>query len=364
MKLSKKAVEFLHLSERDSFLLGESAIRQTFAVNDAPIFEPLIEFQKQFGGYTFYAGLAPIKFSLIKGSGGFPTSSQTAVIDFEESGKSEPQYFFDCASTKYQVQFFLDENGVYYEDYEATASSFGKVVEHLAIWAEIRKRPDFERLVDNQRIAAESVITNLNLQPISEASDQYTKWFSNEELYLTQYQGRTTVLGPKGYQQIMKQFFFSMLALMFFSCNSDVQNTSDQSLTVSDTSMIHTELISHIRLAINPKYQHWVLFSNGSYIILTDSLKGDPKSNALKIMKEYGPVHGGSPAGDISIKKLNKTQGWSVGGHYYGMYTYVHPDELIRAGIANPSDLDVGVYGRDKRDKDAKELRIVYINNE
>jgi hypothetical protein len=200
MTFSKRALEILHLSERDSFLLTESEIRQTFALNNAPIFEPLIEFQKQFGGHTFYAGLAPIKFSLIKGSGGFPTSSQTAVVEFEESGTSEPQYYFNCATTKYQMQFSLDENGVYYEDYEATASSFQKVIEHLALWAEIRKRADYGRLVDSQPIAAETVITNLNLKPISEASDQYTKWFSNEELYLTQWQGRATVLGPKSYQ--------------------------------------------------------------------------------------------------------------------------------------------------------------------
>jgi hypothetical protein len=198
MKLSSRALDFLHVSERDSFLLADNEIRQAFTDNEAPISEALIEFQKQFGGYIFYAGLEPIKFSVIKGTGGYPTLSSTAIVEFEESGKSEPQYFYNCASTNYQMQFFLDENGVYYEDYAATASSFGKVVEHLAIWAELRKKPDFEILVDNQPILAEGVVTNFNLRPIAEASDEFTQWFSNGDLYLTQCQGRTSVIGPKG----------------------------------------------------------------------------------------------------------------------------------------------------------------------
>lgn len=180
MDLSTRALEYLRVSERDSVQLADDEIRQVFVFNQVPIFEPLIAFQKQFGGYTFYAGLAPIKFSLIKGIGGYPVLSQTAVIEFEESGQSEPHYFFDCASTSYQMQFFLDENGVYYEDYEASAENFGKVVEHLAIWDEIRKRGNYQNLVDNKLAATTRFVTILDLKPIIEASDQYTQWFSNE----------------------------------------------------------------------------------------------------------------------------------------------------------------------------------------
>jgi hypothetical protein len=31
------------------------------------------------------------------------------------------------------------------------------------------------------------------------------------------------------------------------------------------------KLIEHVRLAINPKFTHWVLFSNGTYIIIEDT---------------------------------------------------------------------------------------------
>ncbi len=126
--------------------------------------------------------------------------------------------------------------------------------------------------------------------------------------------------------------------------------------------MNEKELINHISLAINSNHQDWVVFANGTYIILDDSLKDDPSNNALRIIKEFGPVYRGSPAGDISITKLVKTPGWSVGGHYKGMYTYVHPDELLGAGILDFSDLDVGLYARAKRDKDSRDLKIIYIN--
>ena len=140
-------------------------------------------------------------------------------------------------------------------------------------------------------------------------------------------------------------------------------NQTNQATAPTDTSMTEKELIYHINLAINPNYQDWVVFSNGTYIILDDSLKDDPSNNALKIIKEFGPVYRGSPAGDMSITKLNNTPGWSVGGNYNGMYTYVHPDELVRYGMVDCSDVDVGLYARAKRDKDSRDLKIIYINN-
>ena len=85
MSLSKRASDFLQKSERERYQLTGSEIRQIFTENGAPIFEPLVDFQQRFGGYIFYAGLAPITFSLLKGQGGYPTSSKTAIIEFEAS---------------------------------------------------------------------------------------------------------------------------------------------------------------------------------------------------------------------------------------------------------------------------------------
>jgi hypothetical protein len=197
MTLSKRAYDFLQKSKREASLLTETEIRQTFVYNDVPIFEPLIDFQQTFGGYIFYAGLAPIKFSLLKGKGGYPKSRRKAVVEFEESEFPSPKYFFDCATTDYQMQFFLDEQGIYYEDYEAKASNFGKAVEHLALWDEMRLLEDFELIFRDRRLQINNIEKEFKLDLLPEASDQYTLWFRNEHIYVQQWQGLTTLIASK-----------------------------------------------------------------------------------------------------------------------------------------------------------------------
>src|SRR5262245_33086465 len=119
-------------------------------------------------------------------------------------------------------------------------------------------------------------------------------------------------------------------------------------------------LIQNVRLAIKPEFPNWVLFSNGTYVIIDGEIAtSDPRAYALEQMREFGPVHTGCPAGDFSVTTLQKTEGWSVGGHGIGMYTYVHPSELKKW---RRSLVRIGVHGRRKRDVDSKELRIVYVS--
>ncbi|MEN5307481.1 hypothetical protein ABE425_08205 [Chryseobacterium cucumeris] len=119
-------------------------------------------------------------------------------------------------------------------------------------------------------------------------------------------------------------------------------------------------MIEHVKLAINPKFQDWVLFENGTYIIFDDiSIIEDVKEEALQLMKEFGPVYAGGPAGDFNVIHLNLTEGWLVSGHGYGMYTYVHPSEL---DSESPNDLEIGLYGRSKRDSDGQNPEIIHIN--
>ncbi|RYE54566.1 MAG: hypothetical protein EOP48_12035 [Sphingobacteriales bacterium] len=196
MALSTKAVKFLENSERDIISIDETAIRDIFAENKAPVFEPLIQFQLAYGGYTFYAGLAPIRFSLLHGLGGYPASNYTAFIDFEANDAGIPKYYFNCASTNYQMQFFLDERGQYYEDYEVKSCNFEKTIEHLALWAEMQRK-DFELILHNRQLDVKHIEHALNLTLISEASDEYTQWYQNEFLYMEQWNGYTTIAASK-----------------------------------------------------------------------------------------------------------------------------------------------------------------------
>jgi hypothetical protein len=198
MTLSTRATNFLLKSERDSYLLTEADIRQNFLFNEAPVFEPLIDFQLKYGGYIFYAGLVPIKFNLLKGQGGYPQSSNTAIIEFDRSETETPAYYFNCAISDYQMEFFLDEQGIYYEDYEAMASSFDKNIEHLALWDEVNVR-DYELVFRDERLKTPNIDKELGLDLIPEASDQYTLWFGNDLIYMKQWQGLITLFVSKQY---------------------------------------------------------------------------------------------------------------------------------------------------------------------
>ncbi|WP_291148697.1 hypothetical protein [Flavobacterium sp. UBA7680] len=124
--------------------------------------------------------------------------------------------------------------------------------------------------------------------------------------------------------------------------------------------MTEADLLNHVRLAINPKFQDWVLFENGTYIIFdnADTIP-DLESEAIKLMKEFGPVHAGGSAGDFSVTHLKETEGWVVSGHGYGMYTYVSPNEL---NSEKPNDVQIGLEGRSKRNADGQNPVIIHIN--
>lgn len=159
----------------------------------------------------------------------------------------------------------------------------------------------------------------------------------------------------------MRALIFTISIFCLFSCGSDNKNKDkNPSEEKSQKTTSTMTLLDHVNLAINPKYQDWVLFENGTYIIFDNAdTIADIKEESIKLMKEYGPVYSGSSAGDFSVTHLNKTDGWIVSGHCYGMYTYVNPEELE---TKSPDDVKIGLFGRTKREKDGKELQIVHVN--
>ena len=124
--------------------------------------------------------------------------------------------------------------------------------------------------------------------------------------------------------------------------------------------MTEQALIAHVTQAINPAFTDWVLFAHGTYVVFDDPVP-DRRAAARQLLQEFGPVEPGGPGGDFNVMTLNRTEGWVVGGHGYGMYTYVHPAEL---SSPEPTDVEVGLYGRGKRGQDAQEQRIIFVNQE
>ena len=120
------------------------------------------------------------------------------------------------------------------------------------------------------------------------------------------------------------------------------------------------ELIKHVQLAINPAFENWILFKNGTYIILEEvSDERKIELQGMEQMLKYGPVYPGGQAGDFVTISLSNTEGWVISGHGYGMYTYVHPSELEQE---NPKDFEIGLYGRSKRGLDGANPEIICIS--
>lgn len=103
----------------------------------------------------------------------------------------------------------------------------------------------------------------------------------------------------------------------------------------------------------------WVVFAHGTCVVLPQpELDVDLAASAVEILREYGPVHVGSPAGDFGTITLDPGPGWVVYGHHNDVLTYVGPGE-----VADDSDLAVGLYGRGKRDQDGHELQVVHVED-
>jgi hypothetical protein len=101
----------------------------------------------------------------------------------------------------------------------------------------------------------------------------------------------------------------------------------------------------------------WVLFRYGTCVLFehpVDDLKGE----AIRLMKEWGPVQVATPSADFNVLKLIVDPGWIVTCHHPGIITFVGPAELNDTRI---SDVFIGLTGRSKRASDASELQIIYI---
>ncbi len=103
----------------------------------------------------------------------------------------------------------------------------------------------------------------------------------------------------------------------------------------------------------------WVLFSHDT-CVLFDEARGDLAERARALMREWGPVQVGTPAGDFDVVVLEEVPGWLVTCHHPDIVTYVGPDEGL-GGAA--SEIIVGLLGRAKRHQDAQEQAVVHVED-
>ncbi|MEE1739147.1 hypothetical protein [Streptomyces sp. BE147] len=121
---------------------------------------------------------------------------------------------------------------------------------------------------------------------------------------------------------------------------------------------VETEILIDVwqRILVDPR-KSWVLFEQGTCVVLT-APSGELAEQATEILKQFGQVRAGSPAGDFGVIDLADTEGWVVTGHHNDVLTYVGPDEP-----QDRSEIAVGLLGRSKRHRDGTELHVVHVED-
>ncbi len=98
----------------------------------------------------------------------------------------------------------------------------------------------------------------------------------------------------------------------------------------------------------------YVLFANGTCVLLREP-ETDLQAQAIALLKEWGPVHPGTPSADFQVIELDAGMGAVIAGH--------HPDILVfvSLGKAEFNELICGMIGRGCRDADAEELSVIHV---
>ena len=113
-------------------------------------------------------------------------------------------------------------------------------------------------------------------------------------------------------QNFMKLLFTILLTFIAFQNYSQEQKADD------------TGLLASIKLTIKPQYSDWVVFSNGTYLVITaDSATRDLNQKAIDILRKNEHQIGKKLDKDNYVISLKNINGWVVDSDVEGMCTYV-----------------------------------------
>jgi hypothetical protein len=178
--MSSVALEYLRRCEWRPAIRDRAAIVAALEREGLPVFEPVVCFQQRYGGLVQYAILEPIYFGLIHHRPRGSIDPDTIVANEDEGA-----WYFQCADTRYQMDFELDQDGTYFEA-GAHASSFDKFIEDAAQLNKLASDKSWVRLSEDETLRLDSpdMPTRLGLTRIEAASDCYTTWWRSDETIL------------------------------------------------------------------------------------------------------------------------------------------------------------------------------------
>jgi hypothetical protein len=117
------------------------------------------------------------------------------------------------------------------------------------------------------------------------------------------------------------------------------------------------ELIEAWRATLAGLGKSWVLFENGTCIVLTDP-GADVTAQAQAILREFGRAADGSEIGDLAATiPLDDGRGWLVGGQHSDIVTFVSREEVA----PGTPEAAIGRIGRTRREQDTEQLRVLHV---
>ena len=114
-----------------------------------------------------------------------------------------------------------------------------------------------------------------------------------------------------------------------------------------------------IHTTLRSKTKSWVLFENQTVVMLDEnaSSMASASEKATQIMRDYGPVDVGTPAGDFNVVS-DALKGWIVTtGHCENMFTYVDK----RQANHGEGVMIIGLLGRGMRGRDGKNPNAIHV---
>ena len=123
------------------------------------------------------------------------------------------------------------------------------------------------------------------------------------------------------------------------------------------TTVENQTLIDAWRRLLTGSGKSWVVFEHGTCVVVEHPV-GDLAEQAVGILREFGPMHVATAAGDFRVLELQQGDGWLVTSHHPHVVTFVPRDDP-----EEPSHLAVGILGRSRRDRDGTELRVVHVES-
>ena len=147
---------------------------------------------------------------------------------------------------------------------------------------------------------------------------------------------------------------------MMIGCGSTASGITGNCSEFAGLNIMSQQLIEIIRRLLDSFEKPWALFKNGTCVIMPEP-EGDPKEQAIDILREWGSVHVGGPAGDFNTLKLKGHPGWIETCHHPAIATYVDENEIK---AEDSSDVAIGLLGRAKRQQDTDELEILHVEEQ